>query len=126
MAVTIQVSVSGLRGLTQALNRYPQISKKYINKALDQSGRLIEREAKAQAPVDTGVLRNRIIARRPQNLSVRVSDQTEYGIYVHEGTSRITPNPFFTRSVRRRKREIVGYMARAVQLTFREVANKAR
>jgi len=54
----------------------------------------IEGQAKLNAPVDTGALRNSIQGAMTGPASGEVAVGAEHGIYVHEGTARMAARPF--------------------------------
>lgn len=59
---------------------------------------LVERGGKQRAPVDTGRLRSSIATDiRPLTASVKTN--TNYAVYVHDGTRYITARPFLSESV---------------------------
>lgn len=53
----IKVSITGLDKLIRNFSGAPQILGKEVNKAFDESLKVIEREVKLRTPVDTGILR---------------------------------------------------------------------
>jgi HK97 gp10 family phage protein len=61
----------------------------------------IESQAKQNAPVDTGALKNSINTSAASSLhpTATVSDGVEYGIYQEYGTSRMAAQPFLTPAV---------------------------
>ena len=95
-----------------------------LNRGIKKGTITLEREAKIETPVDTGILRNSFIT-EIEELQGKVINTREYGLYVHEGTGiyarngngrktprfytdsqwngRITrwqkPNPFFDRAM---------------------------
>ena len=60
---------------------------------------LVERSAKQNTPVDTGRLRSSISNNiRPMHAEVRTN--TNYAVYVHEGTRYMSARPFMRDAVR--------------------------
>lgn len=51
---------------------------------------------------------------RGHNRSVIIGTNVEYGIYVHEGTSRMSPNRFLKNAVDRNKDQITEYIKKAM------------
>lgn len=49
-----------------------------------------------------------------KNRSVMIGTNVEYGIYVHEGTSRMNPNRFLKNAVERNKDQIDDYIKNAM------------
>lgn len=67
--------------------------------ALRKTAYGIERSAKANAPVDTGALRNSISTSfagdgRSGAMAAEIGPTVDYGIYVEFGTSRMAGQPF--------------------------------
>lgn len=72
--------------------------RKTINRAISKSIFVLEREAKIQTPVDTGILRNSYITEF-DDLIGKLINFREYWIYVHEWTRFFRWNPFMQRAV---------------------------
>ena len=126
MPISISINIKGAKELAAALQKYPQVSKKHMNAAFTRCGKIIEREAKSQAPFRTGELRTRIYALPGRNLAVRVISDADHSIYVHEGTIHFPANRFLSRALTRKKRDCTREIARGIQATFRDIARKAR
>lgn len=69
-----------------------------VGQALARIAVRVQNRARELSPVDTGLLRSRIDVVPPtlgaSGLECAVVARTNYAIYVHEGTSRMPPNPF--------------------------------
>lgn len=59
---------------------------------------LVEREGKTRSPVDTGRLRASI-ATDLYPMTATVHTNTNYAIYVHDGTRFVRPRPFMSEAV---------------------------
>lgn len=79
--------------------------KEAINTAIKKSIYTLEREAKIQTPVDTGILRNSYTTEF-SDLVGRLINFREYGIYVHEWWKFYKWNPFLTRTMENTMDEI--------------------
>ena len=98
------------RAISQALER-----------ALEGVGIFVESEAKDELEndprrIDTGNLRNSIthdVVESEQ--AVYVGTNVEYGIYVHEGTVRMSPNRFLKNAVERNADQIKEYIEDALK-----------
>lgn len=104
-----------IKGLDEALQKLAtlNVEEKLINKALNKAGELTKEAIKKEAPVDSGLLRDEIKAKRAKNGEVVVHSGGGYHAHLVEfgrsGGSVITkkgrlvkwgpttPNPFFTR-----------------------------
>lgn len=87
MAVKVTLDT---RILDKIIKQYPAESKQIIAATAFQ----IEGKAKKNAPVDTGALRNSIMAEEVSDYLWQVGDSVEYGIYQELGTSRMAAQPF--------------------------------
>lgn len=66
---------------------------KAIQEELEDSAYQIEKQAKANCPVDTGYLRNSIKA-DVDNLEANIGTKCSYASYVHDGTYKMEARPF--------------------------------
>lgn len=66
---------------------------KAIQEELEDSAYQIEKQAKANCPVDTGYLRNSIKA-DVDNLEANIGTECSYASYVHDGTYKMEARPF--------------------------------
>lgn len=67
--------------------------------AVRRTAYAIERDAKVLCPVDTGALRNSISTSfegdgRFRGITAEIGPTAEYGLYVEEGTSRMSGQPY--------------------------------
>lgn len=65
--------------------------------ALDEAGSQLQADAKSDAPVDTGALRDSIYLRKGKTFR-RVGSPLRYGIFQEIGTSKMAPQPFLFRN----------------------------
>lgn len=91
-----------------------------LGPALEAIGIHIEGEAKEELEntprrIDTGNLRNSINYQVVDSENaVYIGTNVEYGIYVHEGTSRMAPNRFLKNAVDRNRDQIDDYLKNAL------------
>lgn len=69
-------------------------AKSRAGKAVAKAARDIEAGAKQRAPVDTGNLRNSILAVQVRSFNWRVDANAYYSIYQEFGTSKMAAHPF--------------------------------
>ena len=69
-------------------------TRKKLSQVVRKAAFDIEAQAKANAPVDTGALRNSIQAETTGELEGEVGVGVEYGPYVEFGTVKTAPQPF--------------------------------
>lgn len=91
-----------------------------LDAALEAVGIHVEGEAKEELEntprrIDTGNLRNSITHEVVDaEKAVYVGTNVEYGIYVHEGTSKMAPNRFLKNAVERNKEQITDYIKKSL------------
>jgi HK97 gp10 family phage protein len=79
-------------------NRFPEIAAKFpvqLHDAVVQMTGIIVQLAQANAPVDTGFLRDSIVAEMIDEFSGTVTVGAYYGIYVEMGTRFMAAQPYF-------------------------------
>lgn len=82
------------------LNKYvEQLLPEAVKEGLVEIGFAIADEAEALVPVDTGDLRDSIYVDDQQN-DVYVVAETDYAVFVHEGTSKQKAQPFLRDAAR--------------------------
>lgn len=67
---------------------------------------IAEGHSKEETPVDTGNLRRSENSRIVSDEEGRVGTNVEYARWVHDGTARSAPNPYFTRGLERTRPEV--------------------
>ena len=95
MTIVTRIDLKGLEKITKELEPRAQ-------KILDEAAFEVETNAKQNAPVLTGALRNSIHVNKTSNqnkFSRVISDGVEYGIYQELGTSRMAAQPFMIPAV---------------------------
>jgi len=107
--------VEGLKGLAQAVEALKdRVKSKEVQDILLAGAFVIRDEARANVPVDTGLLKSNIIATRgkPKGDSTDVLVGVKYGkgggnhaALVEFGTSKMQPQPFFRPAVNAKKTE---------------------
>lgn len=65
-----------------------------VGRAIAKAARDIEAQAKARAPVDTGLLKNSIEASQERPYAWRVDSPVEYSVYQEFGTSKMPAHPY--------------------------------
>lgn len=94
---------SALRGFASDLGKLSAAAVPAASHAIRKTALAIEADAKALAPVDTGNLRNSI-STSAYGLSAEVGPTAEYGLFVEQGTSVNSPQPFLAPAFDRRVR----------------------
>lgn len=93
MTVQIDINVLGAKELAKYLGDMPRELNKALSVVIRRSAFLIQRFSKKRTPVDTGYLRNSIFVIK-DTLGAIISTNTDYAVYVHEGTRYVRSRPF--------------------------------
>jgi HK97 gp10 family phage protein len=108
MAVKFSFSVDGVEDVVRKLQSLtPKLQAQALRKATREGAKVIQREAKALAPVQTGALRDSIKVKAGKRKKGRISTliqvgqgdfkgDTFYGAMVEYGTRRMPARPFMT------------------------------
>lgn len=83
--INVNIKIEGLKELTAALKKWPQVSVRHIDDGIKKSLYEIERETKPRTPVDTGRLMG---SYRTDLMPLRgeIGPTAAYAAAVHEGT----------------------------------------
>lgn len=98
-------------------SRFPQLTAAahaLAEHAVAKAAHDIEAHAKANAPVDTGLLRNSIGAHREGPAAWVVESPVDYSVYQEYGTSRMTAHPYMTPAVELVRPQLVAALRRIV------------
>lgn len=95
--IAMDVKVTGLKEMQSMLKQFPADAPQVFGDAVQKAGARLRDEVKglSNIPVKTGRMRQSINSRRIALLASGVFVGTDYGVYVHEGTSKMPPRPFF-------------------------------
>ena len=114
----MSVEIEGLAELQAALKKFPDEFKRASEQVLGQPLALLTREAKSEAPVDTGRLRSSIasqIVRGPGSQIVgKVGTNVEYAIHQEYGTRYQPGKPFLRPALAKHKDRIVLMVDKAI------------
>ena len=91
------LTVIGMDQIKKDLGRFPQDAPRVYGDAVVKAAARLRDETKAVSdfPVATGRMRQSINSRKLALMASGVFVGTDYGVYVHEGTSRMQGRPFF-------------------------------
>ncbi len=120
-SVNIKVEIENLPEFKKALGKYPSVAEKNFNEAIRKAIMVIEGQSKTNTPVDTGRLRG---SHRMAFSKLRgeVGPDTNYMVYVHEGTSRMRARPFLENAVKSKNGEIQTIFEEALQKTLEQIS----
>lgn len=113
LAMSIGFRVEGLEELERQFDRLADTSKrKVMMKALNAGAAPIKKEAKANAPVDKGVLKSQIRSKQMKYtekpaVGIYVSGKAFYWYFIENGTSKMAAAPFLRPAVDSKHEEAV-------------------
>lgn len=92
----IKVEIKGLEQMQRMLRDFPKKAEAEFGKAVQLAARALAEGGRlnADTPVKTGRLRASINHRKLARLAAATFVGVNYGLYVHEGTSRMAGRPF--------------------------------
>ena len=105
-------NVQGGRQLERNMQRISGNIETEIERALTKSALIVERDAKLNAPVDTGRLRTSI-THKVEETYAEVGTNVEYAKSIEFGTSRQSAQPFLFPAYNNNKQRILRELARA-------------
>ncbi|MBD3194359.1 MAG: hypothetical protein GF317_04840 [Candidatus Lokiarchaeota archaeon] len=112
-----KVNVEGLGRIVNGLRRFNKETKSRVILAMQEAVILVEADAKrlmsrgSLRAVDTGRLRASLTSKVHTTVNKgyvlgEVGTNVHYGIYVHEGTKKMSERPFLTEALKRNKKNI--------------------
>lgn len=110
--------IEGDKKLKERLKKINKTTANEIEQALINSALIVERDAKINAPVDTGRLRQSITHKEDfgsENPAVEVGTNVEYAKHVEFGTSRQSAKPFLFPAYNNNKNKILKELAKALR-----------
>lgn len=102
----IKINISGSDAAEAKLMAFANSIVPKVSEAVAQGGLLVEGEAKALAPVDTGALRDSITS-QPAGMQCDIGTNIEYAIYQEFGTYKMRAQPFLVPALVNKSDEIV-------------------
>lgn len=102
----LYVDTTEVRHLAFDLGKAPADVEEKAARAIAKTAHEIEADAKAIVSVDTGFLKNSI-STDVDGLTAEIGPTANYGVYVEEGTSRMSPEPYMRPAFDRRKEGLV-------------------
>lgn len=90
----VTVTIRGQSAVISGINAKIQAMKAKVGATVQTAGLLCEGLAKANCPVDTGLLRSSINYQQTGPMSCSVGTPTKYGPYVEFGTYKMRAQPY--------------------------------
>jgi HK97 gp10 family phage protein len=105
---------------TRVLSRAAELTNQKLGDALQTLADEIVAEAKANAPVDTGALRDSLEATITGELEIEVHDGVSYGIFQEYGWKNGPAQPFLTPAVEKARGRLPELVGEALDKLWRE------
>lgn len=119
----IAITITNLPQIKSAFAKSPILMTRELNKAIHKTVLQISRDSRINTPIDTGRLRASTYERFA-NLRGEVGTDTNYDMFVHEGTRYMRPRPYLRRSVEKNQAEVNKNFTSAVQNVLDEIGRQ--
>lgn len=90
----------GLDKFIRSVERKQATAQKAVDAELRRSAKRVEKQARLNAPVDTGWLRSQIYTEQKKILHHRVISPALYSVYLELGTRKMAAQPFLDPALR--------------------------
>lgn len=120
---SIAIKITNLPQIKAAFAKSPIKMTLELNEAIKKSIFSIGRDSRINTPVLTGRLRASHYEAW-SNLRGEVGPNTNYAIFVHEGTRFMRPRPFLLEAVKTNQQKVQMYFSKAVQNTLDEIGRR--
>ncbi len=94
MGKGIVIKFDGLDDLLKRIEKQPANVRSEASNIIQNTALRVEKRAKANAPVDTGYLKQHITAEKTGELSADVTSLAEYSFYNEFGTRKMAAHPY--------------------------------
>lgn len=119
----IAIRITNLPQIKAAFGKSPLLMMRELNAAIQRSIFTIGRDSRQMTPVDTGRLRASTYERF-SNLRGEVGTNTEYDVFVHEGTRFMRGRPYLRNAVNMNDASVQGYFTDAVQKVLNQIGSE--
>ncbi len=117
-----EIKMPQLAKQKELLGRFEKTHRKNLNDAGNESISILQRRARQVVPVDTGWLKNHILADNPEPLVWRLEARTDYARVVEYGFKGRRPKPYLGRAVREKRNDINRVFKKAIEKTLEQTA----
>jgi HK97 gp10 family phage protein len=124
MTVQFRVEVGGIEDFAERMRRLDDATQKYVQDALNQTGRLVIRRAQELAPIRTGRLISSIYSQIIYKWVVKVACMVPYAIFQELGTRYIQARYFLTRALSENAMNFLSIVAAALQYATEEASSE--
>jgi len=111
---SIKVEITNIRQIKDAFDKAPYQMTKELNTAIKKSVFTIQGRSMINTPVLTGRLRASTRSKF-ENLKGEVGTNTNYDIFIHDGTRFIKARPYLADAVDESESDVENYFEKAVQ-----------
>lgn len=119
----VAIKITNLADIKRAFALAPTLMARELNTSIRRVVLQIGRESRMATPVDSGRLRASTYERFG-NLRGEVGTNTDYDIFVHEGTRFMRGRPYLRNSVERNEQTTDREFTSAVQRVLEEIGHK--
>lgn len=116
----IAIRIKNLPEIKRAFAMAPRLMAKELNISIRQAVLMIGRDSRRKTPVDTGRLRASTYERF-SNLKGEIGTNTDYDVFVHEGTRFMRGRPYLRSSVQDNDSGVQRAFTEAVQRTLDQI-----
>ena len=102
----MQISIEGMDAVSAALQQYTVDAVEKMARGIAEGCRIVADEAKANAPVDTGELRDSITS-KAEGLSGTAGTNKNYAAYQEFGTYKMKAHPFLVPALKNKQPEVI-------------------
>lgn len=118
----VDIKITNIAEIKRAFNRSPFLMARYLDTAISKTVFAIGRQSRINTPVKTGRLRASTYEQF-SHLKGEVGTNTDYDIFVHEGTRFMRARPYLRNAIEEKSRSIDDYFKDAVQKTLDEIGD---
>lgn len=106
----MQIQIDGLDNAERLIKQYSAQAAEKLHRGLVKGTRIVQNEARAECPVDTGTLRRSIHGQVDGTDGV-VGTNTEYAGYVEFGTYKMAAKPYLAPALKSHQSDIIAAIA---------------
>lgn len=120
MADAIGIQIKNMAQIKMAFGRAPALMAKELNTAIKKTTLFIMGKSMVNTPVDTGRLRSSTYSRFG-NLQGEVGTNTNYDVFVHNGTRFMKARPYLLNAVNESQRQVDDFFTKAVDNVLNQI-----
>lgn len=120
----MQFKIQNADNIARVMAKSPSVMSKHLDRAMNKAVLTIHRESAKRTPVDTGRLRashNTEVKKRNNMIEGRIFTQTNYDIFVHEGTKFMRARPFMKQAIDENEKTLNQFFTDSVDNAIKEL-----